>query len=95
VHGTVGNLNVVHTLEKLISDMSPELQEKLITHFNYMSKEMESLKKTADRHEKELVEKKEALIEVKRELVETRGLLKKKDVQLIETKDECSKTIGK
>src|SRR5690606_32232207 len=36
VSGTVGNLNVVHTLEKLISDMPPELQEKLVTHFSYM-----------------------------------------------------------
>ncbi len=82
VHGTVGNLNVVHTLEKLISDMPPEMQEKLLTHFNNMNREMESLKKTADRYEKQLVDKNEQLDERKRELVETKNLLKKKDAQL-------------
>ena len=95
----VGNLNVVHTLERLISDMPPEIQEKLLTHFNYMGKEMETLKKTADRHEKELIEKKDELVEAKRALVESKGLVKKKDAQLIEkdvllteTNDQLIKT---
>ncbi len=84
VHGTVGSMNIVHTLENLISEVSPELKEKLLTHFSYMTDQMETLKKTADRHERELVEKKDTLVEVKRELNDTRGRLKKRDAQLVE-----------
>lgn len=84
VHGTVGSLSVVHTLEKLISDVPPELKEQLFTHFNFVTKEMEILKKMADQAEKSLVEKKEELVDSKRQLADIKGQLKKKDAQLTE-----------
>lgn len=92
VHGTVGSLNVVHTLDKLMSDVPTEVRDQIRTAFAAMNDRLETIKKISDRNAEDLVDKKEQLIEMKRELVETKSQLKKKDVQLTEKTAELLQT---
>jgi hypothetical protein len=87
-----GNLTIVHSLEKLINEVPPDLRDKIHEHINHMAGEIAGLKKIVDEHKKELVEKKEELIEYKKELVENRKDLRKKDEKLIAVLDELNNT---